>query len=155
MCYVGCYMTCYIAVWKINVIHTIIVWMCYITCSSYIWFKSGAFPPPQMHLRADLQQIESLFIPHQAGQAPTIYGRQIVQHSRCGSIICEWHDHNPEPSLAKWFSQRQLAYPAFEDRPRFARIRFRLWTGTKSSWSVWCPISSGICLQWLCTGGNG
>ena len=38
-------MTCYIAVWKINVIHNIIVWKCYITC--YIWFKSGAFPPSQ------------------------------------------------------------------------------------------------------------
>ena len=43
-CYIPCYMTCYIAVWKINVIHNIIVWMCYITC--YIWFKSGAPPPP-------------------------------------------------------------------------------------------------------------
>ena len=40
-------MTCYIAVWKINVMHNIIVWMCYITC--YIWFKSGA-PPPLMHV---------------------------------------------------------------------------------------------------------
>ena len=26
--------------------------------------------PPPMRLRADLQQIESLFTPHQAGQAP-------------------------------------------------------------------------------------
>ena len=35
-------MTCYIAFWKISVIHNIIVWMCYITC--YKWFKSGALP---------------------------------------------------------------------------------------------------------------
>ena len=44
MCYVPCFVTCYIAVWKINVIHNIIVWMCYTAC--YIWFKSGALPPP-------------------------------------------------------------------------------------------------------------
>ena len=28
------------------------------------------FPRPQMRLHADLQQIESLFTPHQAGQVP-------------------------------------------------------------------------------------
>ena len=39
-----CYMTSCIAVWKINIIHNIIVWMWYIAC--YIWFKSSALPSP-------------------------------------------------------------------------------------------------------------
>ena len=63
----------------------------------YVTLKSSAPPPPQIRLRADLQQIENksyLFTPRPAGQEPQhllslllVSGRALVIVG-CGFLLC-------------------------------------------------------------------